>query len=64
MRTSTSAIVREVADKAKPATKVLRLPRDMAPLINREASKQGVSENSYMLAVLAAAVGYKLSKRE
>lgn len=49
--------------KGKPATKVLRLPADMAPLITREADKAGVSENSWMLAVLAAAVGYRKPKK-
>jgi len=52
-----------MAGKAKPATKVLRLPADMAPAITREADRAGVSENSWMLAVLAAATGYRLPKK-
>jgi predicted HicB family RNase H-like nuclease len=49
--------------KAKPAVKILRIPNDMAPLIAREAAKRGVSENQWMQAVLAAAVGYKLPEK-
>lgn len=49
---------------ADPRTvKTLRIPNDMAPLVTKEAAKQGVSENTWMLAVLAAAVGYKLPKK-
>jgi predicted HicB family RNase H-like nuclease len=44
------------------SVKTLRIPHDMAPLIAREADRQGVSENTWMLAVLAAAVGYKLPR--
>jgi predicted HicB family RNase H-like nuclease len=48
---------------AKPIQKNLRVPRDMAPLITAEAQKQGVSENAWMLAVIAAVVGYKLPEK-
>jgi predicted HicB family RNase H-like nuclease len=47
----------------KPIQKNLRVPRDMAPLIDAEAKKQGVSATTWMLAVLAAAVGYKLPEK-
>jgi hypothetical protein len=49
--------------KEKPAVKTLRVPRDMAPLITAEAERQGIPENQWMLAVLAAAVGYKRPKK-
>lgn len=43
--------------------KALRIPKDMAPLVTAEAKKQGVSENAWMVAVLAAAVGYRLPEK-
>jgi predicted HicB family RNase H-like nuclease len=52
-----------MATKEGPFQKPVRMPRDMAPLIKDEAAKQGISENQWMLAVLAAAVGYKLPKK-
>jgi hypothetical protein len=52
-----------IPQMAKPIQKNLRVPRDMAPLITAEAQKQGVSENAWMLAVIAAVVGYKLPEK-
>lgn len=46
-----------------PFQKPVRMPRDLAALITAEADKQGVSDNQWMLAVLAAAVGYKLPEK-
>lgn len=48
---------------ADPIQKNLRVPRDMSKLIKREADKQGVSENTWMLAVIAAALGYRLPEK-
>jgi predicted HicB family RNase H-like nuclease len=49
--------------KPKAIQKNLRVPRDMAPLIDEEARKQGVSATTWMLAVLAAAVGYRKAEK-
>jgi predicted HicB family RNase H-like nuclease len=51
-----------VAKKAERAVETLRIPRDMVPLIQREADKAGVSKNEWMALVLAAAVGYRKPK--
>ncbi len=48
-----------MAKKAERAVETLRVPRDMVPLIQREADKAGVSKNEWMSLVLAAAVGYR-----
>lgn len=56
------AIIVAVA-KEKRTVKTLRVPHDMAPLITAEAKKQGVPENQWMLAVLAAAVGYRKAEK-
>jgi len=61
MIASVGAIIPAMA-KEKPAVKTLRVPRDMAPLISAEADRQGVTENQWLLALVAAAVGYKLPK--
>lgn len=45
--------------KDKRVVKTLRVPSDMAALITREAKAQNVPENTWMLAVLAGAVGYR-----
>lgn len=58
----TCAIILAVAKKAERAVETLRVPRDMVPLIQREADKAGVSKNEWMSLVLAAAVGYRLPK--
>jgi len=41
-----------------PIQKNLRVPRDMAPRIKFEADKQGISENTWMVAVIAGALRY------
>lgn len=57
------AIIPAVAKKAERAVETLRVPRDMVPLIQREADKAGVSKNEWMSLVLAAAVGYRLPRK-
>jgi Pyruvate/2-oxoacid:ferredoxin oxidoreductase gamma subunit len=49
--------------KEKPAVKTVRIPADMAPLITRAAKAARVTENTWMVAVLAGATGYKLPKK-
>jgi hypothetical protein len=59
----TCAIIPAVTKKAERAVETLRVPRDMVPLIQREADKAGVSKNEWMSLVLAAAVGYRKPKK-
>lgn len=54
---------RAVAKKAERSVETLRIPRDMVPLIQREADKAGVSKNEWMSLVLAAAVGYRKAEK-
>lgn len=63
LRAVTCAIIGAVPKKAERAVETLRIPRDMVPLIQREADKAGVSKNEWMSLVLAAAVGYRLPKK-
>ena len=42
----------------------VRLPRDLATLVRRRAREDGVSLNTYLVALIAGQVGWEPSKEE
>jgi len=47
----------------KPAQHPTRLPRELYEEVKKAAEEEGVSANVFIVAVLAAAVGYRLPKK-
>lgn len=52
-----------VPQVAGPAKKLIELPRDLLDEVKRQAAEQGVSANAFIVASLAAAVGYRRPKK-
>jgi Pyruvate/2-oxoacid:ferredoxin oxidoreductase gamma subunit len=49
---------------SEPAKKLVTFPADLLAEIKARAEKEGVSANAYIVAVLAAATGYRLPKED
>jgi predicted HicB family RNase H-like nuclease len=52
-----------VRDMAEPKKRLIRLPRELDARIEKAAKEEGASVNTFITAVLAAAVGYRLPKK-
>lgn len=52
-----------VCDMSEPKKRLTRLPQKLDAEVEKAAKAEGVSVNTFITAVLAAAVGYRLPKK-
>jgi predicted HicB family RNase H-like nuclease len=51
-----------MCDMAEPKKRLIRLPRELDARLEKAAEAEGASVNTFITAILAAAVGYKRPK--
>jgi len=51
-----------VGNMSEPAKHLTRLPQELYAAVQETAEKEGISANAFLVAVVAAALGYKLPK--